>query len=96
MRAGNGHGPIPWITDLSGTHYKMLPGFYGWYQPIWSPDGTKLVLTDDGPGPNDSAGPAVRVIVDVDGKEPPIVIPAAGVTPDDVPDWAASWQRLAR
>jgi hypothetical protein len=37
---------------------------------------------------------AVRVIVDVAGDAPP-VLPAAGVTPQDVPDWAASWQRLA-
>jgi hypothetical protein len=28
-------------------------------------------------------------------NSPPIVIPAAGVTPESVPDWAASWQRLA-
>jgi hypothetical protein len=35
------------------------------------------------------------VILDVAGEAPPIVIPAAGVVPEDVPDWAASWQRLA-
>jgi hypothetical protein len=35
------------------------------------------------------------VILDVEGKEPPIVIPAPGVTPNDIPDWAASWQRIA-
>jgi len=52
-------------------------------------------VTDDRPGPNNEEGPAVRVILDVAGKTPPIVIPAAGLTPEDVPDWAASWQRIA-
>src|SRR5207245_1516754 len=83
-------------TDPTGKGVvHPLPGFYGWYQPIWSPDGTKIVVTDDRPGLGNVDGPAVRVILDVAGKAPPIVIAAPGTTPDQVPDWAASWQRLA-
>jgi Tol biopolymer transport system component len=95
MHRGYGLGPIVYISDTDGRMIKILPGAYGWYQPIWSPDGTKVVVTDDHPGPNGEEGPAVRVILDVEGKEPPIVIPAPGVTPNDIPDWAASWQRIA-
>jgi len=95
MRTGIGVGPIAWISDPSGANFQKLPGYYGWYQPIWSPDGSKLVVTDDKPGPDNLAGPAVRVILDIAGKAPPIVIPAPGVTADDLPDWSASWQRLA-
>jgi len=95
MRAGTGLGPIVWITDPSGLAFKKLDGDYGWYQPIWSPDGTKVMVTDDRPGPENLEGPAVRVILDVDGSAPPVVIPAPGITPDDVPDWAGSWQRVA-
>ena len=79
----------------TGKPLRVLPGAYGWYQPIWSPDGTKIVVTDDRPGLGNVDGPAVRVILDVAGKAPPIVIAAPGTTPDQVPDWAASWQRLA-
>jgi Tol biopolymer transport system component len=95
MRAGTGTGPTVFITDIAGMPLRSPPGQFGWYQPIWSPDGTKIVVTDDRPGPNNESGPAVRVILDVMGKAPPVEIPAAGVTPDNVPDWAASWQRLA-
>src|SRR5437773_5407 len=96
MHNGTGLGPIPYITDPTGKGVvHPLPGFYGWYQPIWSPDGTKIVVTDDRPGLGNVDGPAVRVILDVAGKAPPIVIAAPGTTPDQVPDWAASWQRLA-
>ena len=72
MRAGTGTGPLVAITDVLGTSLKVLPGHYAWYQPSWSPDGTKIIVTDDRPGPNDVAGPAVRVILDVDGDAPPI------------------------
>ena len=95
MRAGTGHGPIASISDPSGGNFRTLPGYYGWYQPIWSPDGTKIVVTDDQPGPANEPGPAIRVILDAVGMAPPIVIPAPGVTADDLPDWSASWQRLA-
>ena len=95
MRNGTGSGPIVVIADRTGKMLRVLPGAYGWYQPIWSPDGTKVVITDDRPGPGNVDGPAVRVILDVAGKAPPIVIAAPGTTPDQVPDWAASWQRLA-
>ena len=96
MRAGTGSGPTVFITDTTGRHFRTLTGQFGWFQPIWSPDGTKIVVTDDRPGPDNENGPAVRVILDAaHDKAPPIVIPAAGVTPEDVPDWAASWQRLA-
>jgi WD40-like Beta Propeller Repeat len=90
-----GLGPVAVIADRTGRLLKALPGYYGWYQPIWSPDGSKIVVTDDRPGPDNMEGPAVRVILDVDGNAPPVVIPAAGRVPEDVPDWAASWQRLA-
>jgi Tol biopolymer transport system component len=96
MRAGTGTGPTVFITDISGKPLRSPAGQFGWYQPVWSPDGTKIVVTDDRPGPNNEPGPAVRVILDAVGNSPPIVIPAAGVTPESVPDWAASWQRLAR
>jgi Tol biopolymer transport system component len=95
MRTGYGSGPVVVISDIAATQPRVLVGAYGWYQPIWSPDGTKIVVTDDHPGPDNEEGPAVRVILDVAGKAPPIVIPAAGLTPEDVPDWAASWQRVA-
>ncbi len=95
MRTGNGSGPVVVISDITATRIRVLVGAYGWFQPIWSPDGTKVVVTDDRPGPDNEEGPAVRVILDVAGKAPPIVIPAAGLTPEDVPDWAASWQRIA-
>ena len=95
MHSGIGLGPEVVLSDSSGRMLRALPGYYGWYQPIWSPDGTKIVVTDDRPGPENLDGPAVRVILDVAGEAPPIVIPAAGVVPEDVPDWAASWQRLA-
>jgi Tol biopolymer transport system component len=95
MRTGSGTGPWLLITDVTGAHFRTLRGNYAWYQPIWSPDGTRIVVTDDRPGPNDEPGPAVRVILDAVGSAPPVEIPAAGVTPDLVPDWAASWQRLA-
>jgi Tol biopolymer transport system component len=95
MRKGTGSGPTVFITDVSGNHVRSVPGQFGWFQPIWSPDGTKIVVTDDRPGPNNEPGPAVRVILDAAGTAPPVEIPAAGVTPDNLPDWAASWQRLA-
>jgi Tol biopolymer transport system component len=95
MQKGTGTGPIVFITDVTGLHFRTLPGHYGWYQPIWSPDGRHIVVTDDRPGPSDEPGPAVRVILDAAGKGPPVEIPAAGVTPELVPDWPASWQRLA-
>jgi dipeptidyl aminopeptidase/acylaminoacyl peptidase len=95
MRAGTGTGPTVFVTDISGKPLRSPAGQFGWFQPIWSPDGTKIVVTDDGPGPKNEPGPAVRVILDAVGNAPPIVIPAAGVTPESVPDWAASWQRLA-
>jgi dipeptidyl aminopeptidase/acylaminoacyl peptidase len=95
MRAGSGTGPLVAITNANGASMKLLPGHYGWFQPSWSPDGTKIIVTDDRPGPNDAFGPAVRVILDVGGAAPPIEIPAPGITPDLLPDWAASWQRLA-
>ncbi len=95
MRSGTGTGPWLIISDVTGAQFRTLPGHYGWYQPIWSPDGTRIVVTDDRPGPNDKPGPAVRVILDAVGTAPPVEIPAAGLTPDGVPDWAASWQRIA-
>jgi Tol biopolymer transport system component len=95
MRAGTSSGPLAFITDVTGRPIRTLPGQYGWYQPIWSPDGTKIVVTDDRPGPSNEPGPAVRVILDAVGNAPPVEIPAAGVTPESIPDWAASWQRLA-
>ncbi|MEA2548576.1 MAG: hypothetical protein QOE42_1174, partial [Chloroflexota bacterium] len=88
-------GPLVFITDVTGRPIRTLPGQYGWYQPIWSPDGTKIVVTDNRPGPLNEPGPAVRAILDAVGSAPPVQIPAAGVTPESVPDWAASWQRLA-
>jgi Tol biopolymer transport system component len=95
MRRGSGLGPVVTICDPTGKVLDILPGAYGWYQPIWSPDGTKIVVTDDRPGPDNVAGPAVRVILDVASRRPVAIIPAPGITPDDVPDWAASWQRIA-
>jgi Tol biopolymer transport system component len=95
MRSGTGTGPLAVITDAAGREIRQLAGEYGWYQPTWSPDGRSLIVTDDQPGPANVAGPAIRVILDVAGDGQPIVIPAAGVTPDMLPDWAASWQRIA-
>ncbi|HEX5823849.1 MAG TPA: hypothetical protein VFY18_05240 [Candidatus Limnocylindrales bacterium] len=95
MRSGDGSGPVAVITDATGHEIRQLPGQYGWYQPTWSPDGRSLILTDDHPGPANDVGPAVRVIREVAGKAKPIVIPAPGVTLDMLPDWAASWQRVA-
>jgi TolB protein len=95
MRMGIGAGPFVAITDRSGTTMRFLPGHYGWYQPTWSPDGTKLVVTDDRPGPDNAPGPAVRVVLDAVGDSPPVEIPAQGITSDLLPDWAASWQRVA-
>lgn len=95
MRSGTGTGPVAVITDAMGHEIRQLPGQYGWYQPTWSPDGRSLIVTDDRPGAANVAGPAVRVILDVAGDAEPIVIPAAGVTLDMLPDWAASWQRIA-
>lgn len=95
MRSGTGTGPLAVITDSVGREIRELPGQYGWYQPTWSPDGRNLIVTDDRPGVDNVAGPAVRVILDVAGDADPIVISAAGVTPDMLPDWAASWQRVA-
>ena len=95
MRAGTGSGPVAVITDAAGREIRQLPGEYGWYQPAWSPDGKSLIVTDDRPGADNVAGPAIRVILDVAGVRPPVVIPAAGVTPDMLPDWAASWQRIS-
>ena len=94
MHNGHGFGPIPYIADPRGNVLRGFPGAFGWYQPIWSPDGTKIVVTDDQPD-NLEGGPAVRVILDVNGHSPPIVLPAAAPTPDQLPDWAATWQRLA-
>jgi len=96
MRRGSGLGPVLTICDPTGRVLDILPRAYAWYQPIWSPDGTKIVVTDDRPGPDNVPGPAVRVIVDLARKQPDIIIPAPGITPDDVPDWAASWQRVAK
>src|SRR4051812_42968519 len=96
MRQGTGLGPLCVITDRTGRALRVLPGAYGWYQPIWSPDGTKVVVTDDRPGPdNDGALPAVRVILDVAGSEPPIEIVTPGASGESIPDWAATWQRIA-
>lgn len=83
------------ITDATGREIRQLPGQYGWYGPVWSPDGTRLIVTDDRPGPANGAGPAIRLILDAVGDSPPIEIPAPGVTPDLLPDWAGTWQRLA-
>jgi Tol biopolymer transport system component len=95
MRTGAGLGPLCYIADTEGQTVRILPGAYGWYQPVWSPDGKKVVLTDDRPGPaNEETLPTVRVIVDVAGSALPIEIPAPGTTPEMVPDWAASWQRV--
>ncbi|MFL5779453.1 MAG: TolB family protein, partial [Chloroflexota bacterium] len=96
MRTGFGDGPICVIADSDGDRSMPLAGAYGWYQPIWSPDGTKVVVTDDRPGPdNNEALPAVRVILDVAGSQPPIEIPAPGSSGESIPDWAATWQRVA-
>jgi Tol biopolymer transport system component len=96
MRNGTGSGPKCVIANADGRTVRVLPGAYGWYQPMWSPDGTKVVVTDDLPGQdNDGALPAVRVILDVVGSQPAIEIPAPGTTGDSIPDWAASWQRVA-
>ncbi|HEX2753859.1 MAG TPA: hypothetical protein VHM48_00250 [Candidatus Limnocylindrales bacterium] len=95
MRSGTGTGPVAVITDAAGREIRQLTGEYGWYQPTWSPDGSSLIVTDDRPGADNVAGPAIRVILDVAGIADPVVIPAAGVTPDMLPDWAASWQRIA-
>jgi len=96
MRQGTGLGPHCVITDPTGRTFRALPGAYGWYQPIWSPDGMKVVVTDDRPGPdNNGALAAVRVILDVAGSQPPIEIPAPGSSGESIPDWAATWQRIA-
>ena len=95
MRMGIGAGPFLAITDRSGSTMRFLPGHYAWFQPAWSPDGTKLIVTDDRPGPDNVPGPAVRVILDAVGDASPVEIPAPGITPDLLPDWAASWQRVA-
>jgi tricorn protease len=46
MRAGTGTGPTVFITDITGMPLRSPPGQFGWYQPIWSPDGTKIVVTE--------------------------------------------------
>jgi Tol biopolymer transport system component len=94
-KSGTGLGPEVVLAKASGQVLRTLPGYYGYFQPIWSPDGSKIVVTDDRPGPDNLEGPAVRVILDVAGSAPPVVIPAASTVRDDPPDWAASWQRLA-
>src|SRR4051794_9631777 len=95
MRAGTGDGPVVAIADPTGKILKILRGQYGWHQPIWSPDGSKIIATDDHPGPANEDGAAIRVILDAADKLPPIEIPAPGLSPGDLPDWAGTWQRLA-
>jgi dipeptidyl aminopeptidase/acylaminoacyl peptidase len=95
LRNGVGLGPMVVIADPVAQRLRTLPGSYAWFQPLWSPDGTQLIVTDDHFGPTSEPGPAVRVILDAVGDAPPIVIEAPGPTADAVPDWAASWQRLA-
>jgi len=95
MRAGTGSGPLVTIADPTGRILRILRGQYGWYQPVWSPDGTKLMITDDRPGPANAVGPAVAVILDVGEKLPPVEIPAPADADNNLPDWTGSWQRLA-
>jgi hypothetical protein len=95
MRAGDGTGPVIVIANRMGETIRDLPGQYGFYQPVWSPDGSKVMALDEQPGPSNQPGPAVIVILDVAGESPPVELAAPPDVANNLPDVAASWQRIA-
>ena len=93
LRSGTGVGPVVVIADPSGSDLRVLPGFYAWTMPAWSPDGRGVIVFDDRPGPADEPGRSV-VALDVRAMEPLIELEApTGVIPSD--NAAGSWQRVA-
>jgi Tol biopolymer transport system component len=94
--AGAGLGPIVQIADATGTFVRALPGHYGWAGPIWAPDGTRLLVYDDRPGPADAPGSPVLVLLDpLDEVAPLVIEPPPGSSFDVRDDFAAAWQRMA-
>jgi Tol biopolymer transport system component len=97
MRAGIGLGPSLVIADRDGKQIRVLPGYYGWYMPAWSPDQTRVAILDDRPGLENEPGPPVIVLLDPLGKAAPVTLPAGEETiaEESSPDFTLPWQRLA-
>ncbi|MCY7419058.1 MAG: hypothetical protein LH650_11280 [Chloroflexi bacterium] len=79
------------VMDADGTNIETLdhPSLGCNCAFGWSPDGTKVIASQDAPVAGAGAHPALMVI-DVTGSAPVGVIPSEGVTSQE-----ASWQRLA-
>jgi hypothetical protein len=75
----------------------VLDGFYGWFMPVWAPDGTRVAILDDRPVPGEKPGPPVIALLDPNGVEPTITIPAGpdALNENTAPDYTLTWQRLA-
>jgi TolB protein len=80
------------VLRPDGSDARTLPGTYGWLGPIWSPDGTKLIVGDDRQHP-----PKFYVLDPAGLREPmPLDLPDLAQTPS-LPNLAEipAWQRVA-
>ena len=89
-----GLGPSVVIADRAGQALRVLAGYSAFCTPLWAPDGTRIIVSDDRPGVANRPGPGIVLALDPDGREPPIELsaPQGVLTNDNI---AGSWQRLA-
>jgi Tol biopolymer transport system component len=80
------------VRTADWTEFGTMPGRYGWLGPIWSPDGTKLIVGDD------RRRPPIYFLLDPFGSAEPLPLdlsvegqPADLANLSEIP----AWQRTA-
>ena len=84
------------LADGDGAFLRELPGTYGWYMPVFSPDGKAIAMRDD----RDDNGVYVAartIILDVATGAVLATIQGSAARECEAchPDWSATWQRVA-
>ncbi len=87
-------GPVVVIADATGREIRTLDEHVDWNEPVWSPDGTKIMTAIAKPGQKE---PTYVVILDAAGVAPPTKLTLPPIDLEQLaPDFAGSWQRLAQ
>ena len=80
------------VRTSDWTEFRTMPGEYGWLGPIWSPDGTKLIVGDDRRRP-----PQYFLLDPFGSAEPSLLDLSVQAQPADLVNLleVPAWQRIA-